>query len=72
MKPKNGTLFAHYTGAGIGRIANINCMIMAINEKNTEYKVFCYIFNTFTLVLKCVTIFIGMLIVNYGFDNAEL
>ncbi len=45
---------------------------MAINEKHTEYKFFFNIFNTFTHVLKCVTIFIEMLIVNYGFGNVEL
>ncbi len=72
MKPKNVTLFAHCTRAGIGRIANICRMIMVVNEKNTEYNVF-FIFSTLlrSIVLKCVTIFIGMSILNYGFGNVE-
>ncbi len=69
MKPKNVMLFAHYTRARIGRLADISCVIMAINGKNMENKVFLYIFNTFTIVLKSVTIFIQMSIVNYGYSK---
>ncbi len=72
MKPKNVTLFAHYTSAGIGRTANINRMIMAINEKNTEYKVFFLYFQHIYARFEVCYDFYRNAHVNYGFGNVEL